>query len=255
MNEHQSTILEPNSWLFRLVTTRLVSYSYKGPASYWSIPMHPSRTWSKISHVKRPCRWSITRSTHKAAISKRHREPCSLTWPKNCFISVGGRKETWVSCSTVHHQTSSGKTDPRWDPCAQKEDLERKWEDPRSSHNRSYSTGFDNNPATNMWTEQQPFVPVRMWRGFPNVLFEALPAKKIHHFHRLHIRAPSELPCTGDGPVHSAITSYEVAEYASWPPWIDVANLAASMKKCMKTKAYGNVMKKGYVARGTIRCQ
>ncbi len=234
---HQTTILGSNSWLFRTVSTSLVSFSYKRASLVLVNSYASKQDLVENFNVKTPMQ-VIYNPIDLAIIRKQSVLPCPFTFDENTFyfISVGGfRKEKnlqfLLDAFFIIKQLSvklilvgAG---------AQKLELERKVQDLGLS-NHVIFTGFDNNPFKYV-KRSDCFVLSSYVEGFPNVLLEALACEKPIISTDCK-SGPRELLAPGTDLHHSAITSFEVAEYGILTPVNDVANLAASMKKMYEDK-------------------
>ncbi len=249
---HQTTILGSNSWLFRTVSTYLVSFSYKRASLVLVNSYASKQDLVENFKVKQPIQ-VIYNPIDLDVIKKQALEPCPVKFDKNTFyfISVGGfRKE-----KNLHFLmeaffiiknlpvkliiVGSGTLET---------DLHRKVTD-LGLGNHVIFTGFDNNPFKYV-QKSDCFVLSSYVEGFPNVLLEALACEKPIISTDCK-SGPRELLAPGTDLHHSAITSYEIAEYGILTPVNDVANLAASMKKMYEDKT----LRKQYQDRAMARAR
>ena len=234
---HQTTILESNSWLFRTVSTPLVSFSYKRASLVLVNSYASKQDLQENFHVKTPMQ-VIYNPIDLAVIRKQAEHPCPIEFDPNSFyfISVGGfRKEKnlqflldafFILKNLPVKLILVGAG-------AQKNELERKVRD-LGLTNHVIFTGFDNNPYKYV-KRSDCFVLSSYVEGFPNVLLEALACEKPIISTDCK-SGPRELLAPGTDLHHSAITNYEIAEYGILTPVNDVAKLAASMKKMYEDK-------------------
>lgn len=234
---HQTTLLESNSWLFRFVSTRLVSFSYKRANLVLVNSYASKQDLLENFKVKTPMQ-VIYNPIDLAVINKHAEEPCDIAFDEKCFyfISVGGfRKEKnlpFLLEAFFIIKNLPVKLILVGDG-AQMADLKRKVEDLGLGKQVIFA-GFDNNPYKYV-KRSNCFVLSSYVEGFPNVLLEALACEKPIISTDCK-SGPRELLAPGTDLHHSAITSYEIAEYGILTPVNDVANLAASMKKMYEDK-------------------
>jgi len=229
---HQTTILASNSWFFRKITTKLVSFSYKRADLVLVNSYASKQDLQENFHVRKPMQ-VIYNPLDVATIQKQAMEPCNIDFEKNCFyfISVGGfRKEKNINFMLdaffiIKHLpvklilVGSG---------AQREELEKKVND-LGMKNQVIFTGFDNNPFKYV-KRSNCYILTSYVEGFPNVLLEALACEKPIISTDCK-SGPRELLAPGTDLHYTAKSSYEIAEYGILTPVNDVANLAASMRK------------------------
>lgn len=247
---HQTTLLESNSWLFRAVSASLVSYSYKRASLVLVNSYASKQDLAENFGVKTPMQ-VIYNPIDLNAIKKQGAEEPPLAFDDRFFyfISVGGfRREK--NLGTLLDAFFIIKNLPvkliLVGSGAQKDDLERKVEDLGLGRQVIF-TGFDNNPYKYV-RRSDCFVLSSYVEGFPNVLLEALACEKAIISTDCK-SGPRELLAPGTDLHHSAISSYEIAEYGILTPVNDVANLAASMKKMYEDKALRNRYEEKALAR------
>jgi N-acetylgalactosamine-N,N'-diacetylbacillosaminyl-diphospho-undecaprenol 4-alpha-N-acetylgalactosaminyltransferase len=234
---HQTTILESNSWLFRNVSTPLVSFSYKHASLVLVNSYASKQDLIENFHVKTPMQ-VIYNPIDLEKIKTQAAMPCSFEFEegKFHFIAVGGfRKEKNLQLLLEAFFiiknlpvkliiVGSG---------VQKKDLEKKVQD-LGLQTQVIFTGFDNNPFKYV-KRSDCFVLSSYVEGFPNVLLEALACGKPIISTDCK-SGPRELLSPGSDLHHQALTSYEVAEFGILTPVNDVTNLASSMKKMYEDK-------------------
>ena len=234
---HQSTLLAPNSLLFRLITKRLVSFAYKRADLVLVNSFASKQDLQENFHVKKPMQ-VIYNPVDIDKIRKQSEEPCSIDFEKNCFyfISVGGfRKEKNIhflldAFFIIKHLpvklilVGSGSL---------REELEKKVDD-LGMNNQVLFTGYDSNPYKYV-KRSNCYILSSYVEGFPNVLLEALACEKPIISTDCK-SGPRELLAPGTDLHYSTTSSYETAEYGILTPVNDVANLAASMRKMYDDK-------------------
>jgi N-acetylgalactosamine-N,N'-diacetylbacillosaminyl-diphospho-undecaprenol 4-alpha-N-acetylgalactosaminyltransferase len=249
---HQTTILASNSWLFRKISTPLVSFSYKRASLVLVNSYASKQDLAENFKVKTPMQ-VIYNPIDLAMIKRQAEMPCKFAFEKDTFyfISVGGfRREKNLqllldaffiikNLKVKLILVGSG---------AQQADLERKVHD-LGLQPQVIFTGFDNNPFKYV-KRSDCYVLSSYVEGFPNVLLEALACEKpvISTDCR---SGPRELLAPGTDLHYAANTRYEVAEYGILTPVNDVTNLAASMKKMYEDKA----LRQHYEARALGRAE
>ena len=229
---HQTTILNSNSWLFRVVSKRLVSFSYKRANLVLANSYASKQDLIDNFRVKTPIR-VIYNPINITAICKQAQEPCPILFDKNFFyfIAVGGfRKEKnfhilvqafFILRNLPVKLIFVGDG-------ALKESLHQKVSD-LGLTGKVMFTGFDSNPYKYV-KRSDCYVLSSYGEGFPNVLLEALACEKPIISTDCK-SGPRELLAPGTDLSHAAITNYEIAEYGILAPVNDVANLAAAMKR------------------------
>lgn len=234
---HQTTVLAYNSWLFRTVSTYLVTFSYKRANLVLANSYASKQDLIENFKVKTPIQ-VIYNPIDLKAIKRQAELACPIQFDDNTFyfISVGGfRKEKNLpllldaffilkNLPVKLIIVGSGSL---------ADDLLRKVSD-LGLEDKIIFTGHDSNPYKYV-QRSDCFVLSSYVEGFPNVLIEALACEKPIISTDCK-SGPRELlaPTTN---IHlAAITSYEVAEYGILTPVNDVSNLAASMKKMYEDK-------------------
>jgi len=235
---HQTTLLGSYSWMFRMVSKKLVSYSYKRASLVLVNSYASKQDLAENFGVKTPMQ-VIYNPIDLQAIRKQSEESCPFAFDPNCFyfISVGGfrrEKNLGILLEAFFIIKQLPVKLILVGAGAQMNDLERKV-DELGLRQHVIFTGFDNNPYKYV-QKSQCFVLSSYVEGFPNVLLEALACKKPIISTDCK-SGPREILAPGTDLHHSAITSYEVAEYGILTPVNDVANLAASMKRMYEDKA------------------
>lgn len=229
---HQTTILASNSWLFRKITKRMVSFSYKRADLVLVNSYASKQDLQENFHVNKPMQ-VIYNPVDIEKIKLQAAESCDIEFEKNCFyfISVGGfRKEKNINFLLdaffiIKHLpvklilVGSGSL---------KEELENKVAD-LGMKNQVIFTGYDNNPFKYV-KRSNCYVLSSYVEGFPNVLLEALACEKPIIATDCK-SGPRELLAPGTDLHYTSKSSYEIAEYGILTPVNDVANLAASMRK------------------------
>jgi glycosyltransferase involved in cell wall biosynthesis len=229
---HQTTLLNSSTWLYRVISRNLVKYAYKRANLVIANSYSSRNDLIENLYVKTPIR-VIYNPIDLDFIQRQSEFPCPIEMDKDTFyfIAVGGfRKEkNFLMLLESFFIIKQLPAKLIIIGGGEEEGLLRQKVNDLDLNDRVIFTGFDSNPFKYV-KRSDCFVLSSFVEGFPNVLLEALACGKPIISADCK-SGPREMLAPSTDINHTAVTSYEVAEYGILVPVNDVINMAAAMKR------------------------